>query len=76
MLTLRKTEPKWMLEQEIQRRIKELEADERDIQEKLEAIRKEKARKQEEARSKAKYARKRQVRMALEPLNAFVLTLL
>lgn len=50
-----------MLEQTVRRRIREYEANEREMQERLEAMRKEKARKQDEMRSRARYARKRQV---------------
>lgn len=50
-----------MVEQELKRRIRDFEANEREMQERLEALRAEKVRKQDEMRSKAKYARKRQV---------------
>ena len=50
------TEPSWMLEQEVQRRIKAFEADELELQERLEAVRKEK---EQALKAKARYARKR-----------------
>ena len=56
-------EPKWMLEQAIQQRIREFEANEQELQERLETLRKEKVRKQEAMRAKANYARKRQARL-------------
>lgn len=50
------SEPSWMLEQEVQRRIKAFEADELELQDRLEAVRKEK---EQALKAKARYARKR-----------------
>ena len=55
-------EPRWIVDQEIKRRLDEYEGNEREIKERLEFVRKEKQRKMEEMKRRATFARKRQVR--------------
>lgn len=56
------SEPRWIVDQEIKRRINDYEANEREMKERLDSVRKEKQKKMEEMKRRANFARKRQVR--------------
>jgi t-SNARE complex subunit (syntaxin) len=57
------TAPKWMLEQEIQRRLDDYDADEKELQARIEEARKAKVQRAKELKDRARYARKKQVRL-------------
>lgn len=54
-------EPRWIVEQEVKRRLDEYDANEREMQERLEAIRREKQKKVDDMKRRANFARKRPV---------------
>lgn len=54
-------EPRWIVDQEIKRRLDEYEANEREMQERLDVVRKAKQKKMDEMKHRANFARKRQV---------------
>lgn len=61
--------PKWMIEQDIQRRINELEHAEQDLRDRLAEVRQNKLKRQQEAKDRAHYAKKRKVGMGLDVRN-------